>query len=144
MDPPRVFLICVNQLVCEAVNILLRRAGIELLAMETDPDLALAQVCTLKPDIVLVEGNGNGADAGLMSRLAALVYERDNLRVIRLSISDGQVHIYHQEQRRLVTTQDLIAAIRGETSPPTPAPPPPSPETKFSFRRGGRGPGRGG
>ncbi|MBI4786832.1 MAG: hypothetical protein HY782_07285 [Chloroflexi bacterium] len=114
MDPPRVFLICVNRLVCEAVNVLLRREGIELLGMETDSNRALVQICMLQPDIVLVEGNGDGADAGLMSRLAALVFARDNLRVIRLSIGDGQVHIYHQEQRRLVTTQDLIAAIRGE------------------------------
>ncbi len=112
MDPPRVYLICVNRLVCEAVNVLLRREGITLLGMETDAELALAQVCALNPSVILVEGNGAGTDAALMSRLAQLVYERKNLCVIRLSMSDGQLHIYHQEQRRLVTTQDLIQAIR--------------------------------
>ncbi len=112
MDPPRVFLVYVNRLVCEAVNVLLSREGIRLIGMETDPDLALRLVTGLLPDVVLVEGNGAGTDAGLMSRLAAMVYEHENLRIIRLSITDGQVHIYHQEQRRLVTTQDLIQAVR--------------------------------
>ncbi len=112
MDPPSVFLIYVNRLVCDAVDALLSREGIRLIGTETDPDLAIRLVSGLLPDIVLVEGNGNGTDAGLMSRLAALVYEHENLRVIRLSITDGQVHIYHQEQRRLVTTQDLIEAVR--------------------------------
>ncbi len=112
MDPPRVFLIYVNRLVCEAVNALLTRDGIRLVGMETDPDLALRLVAGLQPDVVLVEGNGNGTDNGLMSRLAVRVCEQENLRVIRLSITDGQLHIYHQEQRRLVTTQDLIEAVR--------------------------------
>ncbi len=117
MDPPRVYLICVNQLVCEAVNVLLRREGIKLLGMETDPDLALAQVCALKPNVVLVEGNGTGADAGLMSRLAQLVCERRDLAVIRLSMNDRQLHIYHQERRRLATTQDLVQAIVFSSTP---------------------------
>src|SRR5512142_455696 len=105
MDPPRVFLIYVNRLVCDAVDALLNREGIRLIGTETDPELAIRLVSGLLPDIVLVEGNGAGTDEGLMSRLATLVYEHENLRVIRLSITDGQVHIYHQEQRRLVTTQ---------------------------------------
>ncbi len=112
MDRPRVFLICVNQLVCEAVNVLLSREGMELLGMETDPDLALAQISTLEPDVVLVESDGNGADAGLMARLTSLVCEQEHLRVIRLCLNDGQLQIYHQERRRLVNTQDLIKAIR--------------------------------
>ncbi len=118
MDPPSVYLICVNRLVCEAVNVLLRREGIALLGMETDPDLALAQVCALKPNVVLVEGNGAGTDAGLMSRLAQLVYERRDLALIRLSMNDGQLHIYHQERRRLATTRDLIDAIRASSGCP--------------------------
>ncbi len=111
MDRPRVFLICVNRLVCEAVNVLLRREGIELLGMETDPEAALAQVRALRPDIVLVEGDdaNSGAD---WTALARLVYEDGNLRVIRLSLLAERLRIYHQEQRRLVNTQDLVAAIR--------------------------------
>ena len=111
MSGPRVFLISVNQLVCEAVNALLRREGIELLGMETDPDLALAQICRLDPDVVLVEGNGTGKDARLMTNLAQLVYERKDLHVIRLCLNDGQLQIYHQQQRRLVDTKDLVSAI---------------------------------
>ncbi len=111
MTRPRVYLISVNQLVCEAVNALLRREGIELLGMETDPDLALAQVCKLDPDVVLVEANGNGKDARLMSNLAQLVYERKNLHVIRLCFNDGELQIYHQQQRRLVDVKDLVAAV---------------------------------
>ena len=114
MDSPRVFLICINRLVCEAVNLVLRREGFDLVGLETDQETALAQVRALRPDVVLVEGNGNGdhADAKLLTALARLAYEREDLRIIRLSLIDEQLHIYHQEQRRMVTTQDLVAAIR--------------------------------
>ena len=112
MDPPRVYLIFNNRLVCEAVDALLRREGIMLLGMETDPELALAKVCSLQPNIILVEDGCADADGPVMSRLAQLVFERKNLILILLSMNDGQLHIYHQEERRLATTQDLIQAIR--------------------------------
>ncbi|MDE3087906.1 MAG: hypothetical protein KGJ80_00785 [Chloroflexota bacterium] len=138
MDRPRVYLICVNRLICEAVNALLHREGIELLGVETDPDVALKQVNALDPDIVLVEGfgadhqdmeharglhyvldaavdaKGEHEDAGshLMSALAQLAYEKENLRIIRLSLPDEELVIYHQEQRRFMDTHDLVAAIR--------------------------------
>ena len=56
MDPPRVFLIYVNRLVSEVVNVLLSREGIRLIGMETDPDLAVRLISGLLPDIVLVVG----------------------------------------------------------------------------------------
>ena len=64
------FLICVNQLVCEAVNALLSREGIDLLGMETDAESGLAQVRALDPDIVLVEGDGAKIEITLMAALA--------------------------------------------------------------------------
>ena len=112
MGSPRVFLICVNRLVCEAVNVVLRREGMDLLGMETDPEMALAQVRALNPDIVLVEGDGNGTEASLMTALAQVAFENENLRVIRLCLTDAELRIYHQEQRRFANTQDLVAAIR--------------------------------
>ncbi len=111
MDRPRVFLICTNQLVCEAVNVLLRREGIDLVGMETDIPVALTNIRKLHPDVVLVEGDGNPTAMSLMSSLAQLAYEDERLRVIRLCLTDEALHIYHQEQRRLVNTQDLVAAI---------------------------------
>lgn len=120
MNHPRVFLVWVNRLVCEAVDMLLKREGIEPLGMENDPDRALDRVHELNPDVVLVEGDGAVKDARLMSKLAQLVYERDNLRVIRLCLEDGQLHIYHQEQRRLLSTKDLMAAIRALEEPRDP------------------------
>ncbi len=141
MDSPSVFLICVNRLVCEAVNVLLSREGIKLLGMETDPQTALAQVRALRPDIVVVEGvgkrpagllqgwgaepplaDGNGAnvEAGVMSALAQLAYERANLRIIQLSLPDEELRIFHQEQRRFLNTYDLVAAIRSAIQVGTP------------------------
>ncbi len=120
MNHPRVFLIWVNRLVSEAVDVLLKREGIAPLGMECDPDLALDRVRALNPDVVLVEGDSEAKDARLFSKLAQLVYERENLRVIRLCLDDGQLHIYHQEQRRLISTQDLVAAIRAFDEPRDP------------------------
>ncbi len=112
MDRPRVFLICVNRLVCEAVNAVLRREGIDLLGMETDTESGLAQVRALDPDIVLVEGDGAKIETTLMSELARLTYERQKLQIIRLSLPEEVLRIYHQEQRRFVDTRDLVSAIR--------------------------------
>ncbi len=112
MEPPRVFLICVNRLVCEAVNVLLRREGIELLGMETNPEAALAQVRVLRPNVVLVEGDGTSGDSILMAALTRLVYENEKLRIIRLNLTQQELNIYQQEHRQLVNTQDLVAAIR--------------------------------
>ncbi len=139
MNPPRVFLICVNRLVCEAVNVLLHREGMVLLGMETDPDAALARVSALDPDIVVVEGLSVGhstnstqaqflrpsfdesaqsnsqdtrSEKRLMAGLLRLVYEHEKLRIIQLSLPDEELRIYHQEQRRFINTHDLVAAIR--------------------------------
>lgn len=112
MNRPRVFLICVNRLVCEAVNALLRREGIELLGVETDIQSGLIQVRSLEPDVVLVEGDSVQIETDLMSQLARLTYERENLQIIRLSLAHLVLHIYHQEQRRFMDTRDLVAAIR--------------------------------
>ena len=112
MNPPRVYVICVNRLVCEVVHLLLRREGVDSLGIETDPETALIQIRALNPDIVLVEDDGNPHETGLMKALARLTYENEHLRIIRLSLTDEALHIYHQEQRRLVNTQDLVAAIR--------------------------------
>ncbi len=104
MNRPRVFLICVNRLVCEAVNVLLRREGLELLGMETDIESGLVQVRALDPDIVLVEGDSVQIETRLMSELARLSYEREKLQIIRLSLANLVLHIYHQEQRRFMDT----------------------------------------
>lgn len=111
MNPPRVYLIGVNRLVCEGVNALLRREGIELIGMETDSKLALAQVSALEPDVVLIESDGK-SDAGVLAALTQLSCDSDKLLLIRISVVDEELHIYHQEQRRFINTQDLVGAIR--------------------------------
>jgi DNA-binding NarL/FixJ family response regulator len=112
MDRPRVFLICVNRLVCEAVHALLIREGIDLVGMETDTEVGLAQVRALDPDIVLVEGDGFKIETLLMAELARLTYERGKLQIIRLYLPEEALRIFHQEQRRFMDTRDLVAAIR--------------------------------
>ena len=111
MNSPRVYLIGANRLVCEAVNALLHREGIELVGMETDSDAALAQVRALEPDVVLIESDGK-SDTSVLSALTRLAYQKDKLLLIRISLTDKELHIYHQEQRRLINMQDLVGAIR--------------------------------
>ncbi len=112
MEAPRVFLICVNRLVCEAVKMLLFKEGIDLLGMETDPETALLRIRALKPNVILVEGDGAEGDSSLMSAVTQLVCENEQMRVIRLSLTQQELNIYRQEQRQFVNTQDLVAAIR--------------------------------
>jgi hypothetical protein len=109
---PRVFLICVNRLVCEAVNLLLRREGIELLGIETDSKIALSRVRALQPNVVLVEGDGVHGDSKLMAALTHLVCVNEGMRIIRISLNQKELNIYRQEQRQLINTKDLVSAIR--------------------------------
>lgn len=117
MALPRVYLICVNRLVCEAVTMLLRREGIELLGMDTDTEAALAQVRALNPEVVLVESGDEDAEANVMPALAQLVSGKGHRRVIRLGLADKELYIYHQEHRRLVDVRDLVAAICADDVP---------------------------
>ncbi len=110
----RVFLICVNRLVCEAVYVLLRREGITLLGMETDPLTALEQVRDLRPEVVMVEGNASEFTAELKVKLACLMYEMANLRVICFDLANHEIDVYSQQQRKLINTHDLVAAINAQ------------------------------
>jgi Flp pilus assembly CpaF family ATPase len=80
--------------------------------METNPEVALAQVRALQPNVVLVEGDGTSGDSTLMAALTRMVYENEKLRIVRLNLTQKELNIYQQEHRQLVNTQDLVAAIR--------------------------------
>ena len=75
---------------------MLCRAGFDLVGLETDPQTALAQVLLLNPDVVVVESNDDGTDVSLLTGLAQLSYEKENLRIIRLSLINQQLHIYRE------------------------------------------------
>ncbi len=108
----RVFLICVNRLVCEAVDVLLRREGITPVGMDTNPVAALKRVRSLQPEVVVVEGDAAELDTDLKIQLTCLMYEMANLRVIYFDLANRELDVYSQQQRRLVNAQDLVAAIR--------------------------------
>ncbi len=108
----RVFLICVNRLVCEAVDVLLRREGIIPLGMTTDPETALKHVRSLQPEVVVVEGGATELGAELRIKLACLMHEMTNLRVVYFDLVNHELDVVTQQQLRLVSTQDLVAAIR--------------------------------
>lgn len=118
METPRVFILSVNRLVCEAVNVLLRKEGVAPIGMDSDPENALIQIKQLNPEVLLVEGGDEEAKGLLMSTLGRLAYDNGKLRIIRMSLSDAELHIYHQEQRRLLDSRDLIAAIYQNTANP--------------------------
>lgn len=107
----RVFLICVNRLVCEAVDMLLRREGIIPLGMATDPETALKDVRSLHPEVIVVEGDATERDIELKIKLACLMHEMTNLRVVYFDLLNNELDVYTQQQRKLVSTQDLVAAI---------------------------------
>jgi chemotaxis response regulator CheB len=118
METPRVFILSVNRLVCEAVNVLLRKEGVAPVGMDSDPENALLQIKRLNPEVLLVEGSDEETKGLLMPTLGRLAYDNGKLRIIRMSLSASELHIYHQEQRRLLDSHDLIAAICQNTANP--------------------------
>ncbi|MBI4671997.1 MAG: hypothetical protein HY741_10085 [Chloroflexi bacterium] len=109
MDAPRVFLICVNRLVCEAMNILLRREGIEVVAVELNPEQALEKARAFHPNIILLESADDATD--LEIALGRLVHENRGLRLISLNSRKNEISIYCRQQRPITRTQDLFEAI---------------------------------
>ncbi|MFQ6016409.1 MAG: hypothetical protein ACE5NP_13310 [Anaerolineae bacterium] len=111
MRERRVFLICTHPLLCEAVQLILEREGIELIGTETDQQKALKSIQSLQPDVILVESEGDAPE--LIEAISRLIQEKTGARLVNLSLNTNEISIYHREHKTVTKTEDLIQAITG-------------------------------
>ena len=111
MEVRRVFVIWTHPLFHESVRLLLKHPEVEWLGSTSDYETARAEVLRLKPDTILVEEVGQPIPDRIMKLLEGSSW---NLRVVGLSLDNNNLIVYHQEQRSMVRTEDLLQLVLSE------------------------------
>lgn len=109
MAARRVFVVWSNPLFHESLRLLLNRPEVEWVGATSDHAAAHDQIVSLCPDTILIEEEeGSNAPAAALEILEA---SSADMRVIRLSLADNELRIYHREQRTVGQTEDLLHLI---------------------------------
>jgi len=109
MATRRVFVIWTHPLFYESVRLLLQHPDVEWTGATSDRVAAQAQIVSLRPDTILIEEEeGSNAPAETLEILEA---SSADMRVIRLSLADNELRVYHREQRTVGQTEDLLHLI---------------------------------
>ena len=110
MATHRVFVIWTHPLFHEAVRRLLSHPDIDWVGATSDHVAARDQIVNLCPDTILIEeGEGGGVPA---EALEILEDSTSDVRVIRLSLADNELRVYHRAQRTVKHAEDLLHLIQ--------------------------------
>ncbi|MBI3361644.1 MAG: response regulator transcription factor [Chloroflexi bacterium] len=108
----RAFVIWTHPLFHESVRRLLSHPDIEWAGATSDHAKAPDLIASLQPNTILFE-EGESEDA-LAEMLKILEASSSDVRVIRLSLSDNQLTVYHREQRTVAQAEDLLHLIQSD------------------------------
>ncbi len=79
------------------------------LGSDSDHRAAHKQIMGLSPDTILIESEqGDKTPADIVKILEA---SASSVRVVRLSLSENQLSVYHREQRPVGQAEDLLRLI---------------------------------
>ena len=109
MTTRRVFVIWTHPLFHESVRLLLNRAQIEWAGATSDHEAAQRDIASLRPDTILIE-ELEGSRAG-EETLKLLESISSDIRIIRLSLENNELTIYHRERRTVGQAGDLSKLI---------------------------------
>ncbi len=110
MATRRVFVIWSNPLFHESLRLLLNHPEVEWVGATSDHAAAHDQIVSLCPDTILIEEEeGGNAPAETLEILEA---SSADMRVIRLSLVDNELKVYHREQRTVGRAEDLLRLIQ--------------------------------
>lgn len=103
----RVFVIWKHPLFHEMIRLLLERYQVELVGATSDSASAQDSIQDLAPDVVIIEETDNDEQVG--EQTVAIL--QTGPRVIRLSMTENDLHIYQREQRTVGKVEDLMNLI---------------------------------
>lgn len=107
----RIYIAWVHPLFRETVSLLLNHQAVEIVGTSNLMENALADIDRLQPDTVIVEeteGNGEPHVEALQI-LKACPWK---LRVIRMSLQDNELWVYHHQRRSLSSSEEFLRIIQ--------------------------------
>ena len=107
----RIYIVWVHPIFRETVSLLLDHQAVEIVGASSNYEEALAEVRKLQPDTIIVEETEDitGAHIEAIEVLKACPWE---LRVIRLSLQDNELWVYHHERRSLSSSEEFLRIIQ--------------------------------
>ncbi len=112
MTNRRVFVIWTHPLFHESIRLLLNHPGIEWVGATPDHRVAREEIIRLQPDTILIEEGESGGTPG--EAMGILETGPSDVRVIRLSLADNALSVYHREQRVVGQAEDLLRLIQND------------------------------
>ena len=109
----RVFIIWTHPLFHETVCLLLGHPQIEIVGTNSEYAAARGEMETLRPDTIIIEETGE-KEAPTDTKVSWEILEHSswNPRVIRLSLDDNELWVYHHERRTMKKSEDLLRLIQ--------------------------------
>ena len=107
----RIYIVWVHPLFRETVSLLLNHQAIEIIGATNNVESALEEINSLKPETVIVEETDDTGEPHIeaFQILKACPWK---LRVIRLSLQDNELWVYHHQRRSLSTSDDFLRIIQ--------------------------------
>ncbi len=109
----RIYIVWARPLFHEALRALLNHPTIQIVGASSEHAATESHIRSLQPDTIILEETADAPITNIdISRL--LESSASALRVIRLSLEDNLLWIYHREQRIVQRTEDLVQLIQDE------------------------------
>ncbi len=107
----RLFIVWSHPLFCELVRLLLEHPAILTVGSASEYGEALTKLETLKPDVIIVEETQDSAVTPIepLEILRACPWAP---RVIRLSLHDNELWVYHRERWTIGSREDFLHLVR--------------------------------
>lgn len=111
MVSQRLFIIWSHPLFREFLNLLLDDPALVIVGTASEYKAALVELESLKPDAVIVEETQDSANMAVevLEILKACSW---GPRVIRLSLQDNELWVYHQERWNIGSRDDFLRLVR--------------------------------
>ena len=108
----RLFIVWSHPLFREFVNRLLGDPALSIVGMASEYETALTMLDSLKPDVIIVEETQDSMVTSIdpVGILNACSW---GPRVIRLSLQDNELWVYHKEQWTIGSREDFLRLVRG-------------------------------
>ncbi len=112
MVTQRLFIVWSHPLFREFVNRLLGDPAVTVVGMASGYETALTMLESLKPEVIIVEETQDSAVTSVepVGILKACSW---GPRVIRLSLQDNDLWVYHQERWTIGSREDFLRLVRG-------------------------------
>jgi hypothetical protein len=107
----RLFIVWSHPLLCRLVTLLLDDPELVIVGAASDYGVALEQLNSLQPDVIVVEETQDNTVTAIepIDILKACLW---GPCVIRLSLQDNELRVYHQKQWIIGSREDFLHVVR--------------------------------